>query len=1096
MRRGFNFAWFLKFLGVAALVVVLVHAVHHFQVWRNARSFLVYAEDAIAKEKPRQAIDYLEQYLVLRPTDYDATERFANLLEKDGASGVEYWRVVSLREKLLLAQPDRHESRYLLAKQYSDAGQRADARQHYQALLNQGWGKADELHQKLGENFAAENMNTQAVEQFRLATKTNPQRVEAWLALAENVQTVQGKPDEAQSILGEMVAANPQSAKAYLGRSKFNAQLHPAKSEKDFDEAMRLAPDDADVLIVAAQRLQRNDQFDDARKLLTKAQSLHPESAAVAKAVWAFELRTGKKEAARQALARGLEKNPNNVDLRLLLADLLIDEGKPETARPIIEGLKQSDIILGLPEFLQARLLVEDGKFGEALKLLETAKSQLEGKSDWIVRVWGLIGFCHEQLGDLSGQLRAYAEAVRLNPSWSAARYGLGISYVAAGRPEDAINELKSVAVAQDAPTRSWLMLATAWMRKNQTLPEADRNWIAFDEAMEKATQLDTRGIDTAELRAESLAIRHQEAAAIKTLDAIQAAYPKEASLWSLRAQIEEQRGGLAKAFAVLDQAANKTGDRIEYRQLRARLLASHPEEGDVQLLHELSRRLEGFNEDAKCRLYRDLAEAWARLGNPGQAEHFWRLVAQTQPRDSSSRVRLIEIALAENRTDTARIWVEDLRRIEGADGALWRAANAGVAIQIAGENPKKLDEIRTDLKRLQERHADWPLIPLLLARLDEKQYRQDEALTQYAKAAELGDRSVAVIGRLARLQAERDKYQDAEQTLRRAEQQGPVPRELVKLAVEVALALGNRARVVSLLEQVADPRGRDYRESLWRGRMQAEVGNTESAEREFRLAVEKAPHASETWAALIGFLAHQKRTKETPDVFEAMKEKIAKNQLDLALARCAIASGDYVEADKLLQASLQAKPNDFLRLAIAADYYRNVEQSERAAYLYRRLLDPKVGAPAEIVAHAMRSLALLVEPEEGLKLLDEAGFHDVRDERFRWYLQGQTASQRKEAMGRLETSFKAIAPTVAERRMQAKLYEADGRKEQARDLLQKAAANNADPSLLADYIRVLLATDDAVSAEGQLARLERLETNSPRVVELRNRVKAKLQQL
>ncbi|MFO0865931.1 MAG: tetratricopeptide repeat protein [Gemmataceae bacterium] len=1092
MRRGFNVRWFLKFLGIAALVVVLVHAIHHFQVWRNARTFLEYADDAVAKEKLRQATDYLEQYLVLRPDDWDAAEKYADLLDKQGMNDFEFDRVVTLREKLLRVFPDRHATRLRLAKQYDEGGQRADARQHYVTLLGAKYGKEDELRQKLAENYAADNKHKQAEEQFQLAVKANPQRVSAWLAMADHLQHSLVRAEDAQQALNDMIAANPQSAAAYLGRSQFNTQLHPEQADKDLDEAIRLAPNDPEVVVVAAERAQHKDLFDSARAMLVKAQAEHPENVAVAKAMWALELRKGRRAEAQAALEKGLEKNANNIDLRLLLADLLIDQGKPETARPIVDGLKKSDIAPGLSEFLDARILVLDKKYQEALKLLEKARTDLEGKSDWIVRVWGLIGYCDEKLGDLSGQLRAYAEAIRLDPNWTAARFGLGNAYVLAGRPDEAILELTRVAAAPDASSAAPLVLARALLQRNATLREAERDWTLFDETFAKATKADARGIDSAELKAQALALRKQPDEALKTLDAIQASYPDDAGLWTLRAEIEETRTGIAKAFSVLDDAVKKAGDRIEFRQARTRLIATHPTESDPQLLHEIARRLDAFDDDAKCRLYRDLAEAWLRLGDRGQSEHYWRLVAQKQPRDLSSRLRLFEIALAENRPDSAKTWIDELRRVEGQDGAMWRIANAGLAIQNAGEDAKRLDDIRADLQRLQKGHADWSLVPVLLARIDEKQTKQEDAIGHYAKAVELGDRTSAVLGRLAKLLAERDRYQDAEQALRRLEQKGPLGRDLAKLGIEVALAIDNRARVVALLGQAADPQSRDYRDLVWRGGIQASLKNDELAEREYRRAVEVAPHAPETWAALVGFLSKHGKAKQTPEVLESMKAKVAKNQLDVALARCAIATGEYAEANRRMQECIQAKPNDFLRLALAADFYRRFERSEEAAGLYRKLLEPKSGAPAEIVAEATRSLASLALPnaEAGLKLLDQATFREVRDQRLRWYLEGQNAAKRKDAITRFEASFASAAPTVEERRMLAKLYEADGRKDQARDVLQKTAAFHSESALLADYIRMLLATDGMVEAEAQLARLERLESNSPRLVELREKLK------
>ena len=140
--------------------------------------------------------------------------------------------------------------------------------------------------------------------------------------------------------MDELVAANPNSFRAYLERFRFYRGTVPERAVGDLAEALRLAPDEADVRLAAADLAREQDRPSEARDHLERGLKRHPRDVRFHLALAAWEERAGSREKAAARLQRGLRELPSSGELRWPLADLLLESGDLEEARQVIADLR------------------------------------------------------------------------------------------------------------------------------------------------------------------------------------------------------------------------------------------------------------------------------------------------------------------------------------------------------------------------------------------------------------------------------------------------------------------------------------------------------------------------------------------------------------------------------------------------------------------------------------------------------------------------------------------------------------------------------------------------------------------------------------
>lgn len=1069
---------------------VAVHFVHGYQVRRHAHSLRGRGEQALAQDRPEQALAHFAQYLGFVPDDRDAREQYARLFDRV-AGPADRVRVVLLLQQLLLDRPNLHDVRFRLVHNLIAVGRISDAAHEIRALEGR-WSDPAELKHMLGWCQEAREQYRDAAASFQAAIRLDPKRLDSYALLAQVLADRLDDAAEARRVIDAMVSANPEAYRAYLLRSHYLLR-HGREEAADADlrRAVELAPERADVALAAAERLQARGKPDEAYALLADAVRREPGEAALYKAMAEVKLRAGDRAAALTMLTRGLARLPRAADLLALQTDLLIDTEDLAGAGERLRELRALAPDSALPDYLQARIAIARSQWAEATALLERCRKELKPGAGWSSRVHALLGVCYRQAGDAVQELAAFRRAVLDEPTWSAARTGLGTALLSAGRVDEAIAELEIARRGPDVPMGLWTVLGRALLYRNLRLPEARRDWEPVENAVARARSAAPTSPDVALLRAEVLAARGELDAAHAVLtearDAARTAHgPNEVALWCALAELAERRNRPDDADEVLGQAQATLGDCLEVRLARCRLWARRDHPAARQALAGLADGLGGFGVADRVRLRRELAETWARLGDLGRADELWRLVAQEQPHDGRSRFALVEVALRRGETERARLLLAELRQIEGSQGMLWRFGTALLRLQEARGDRARLAEAGKHLAELERQHPDWPRVPLQQARVEELSGRPDLAARHYERAVDLGEAPAAAVERLMQLLLERQEFLRAEEILSRVAARGPLPAALARLGAEVAAGNRNAPLARARARQVVRLPSNDYRDYLWLARIDQAVGESADAEQWLRTAVKLAEHAPDAW---LGLVAHLGRAGQADAAGVAVAEAAGKLPADtraLTLARCHDALHQLTQAEAEYQRALAERPNDFVVLARAADFYARRDLPQRAEPLWRRLLSPAVAAPAGNAAAARRRLAALCAArggeagrKEALALLTS---DDGADERVRLYVTGQDPAQRGRAIEQFHASAARRPPDATERLLLAELCLAAGRAGEARTALQPLVTGPAvQPQHLARYVVALIRIGDLDEAAGYLARLRQAEPHEPR---------------
>jgi len=1104
MRRQLNARLFFWLVGSLVAAGLIVHVVHAVQTQRNAGVLLRHAEQALEKNDLDRAVTYLSHYLAYEPTDTDALAKYGIALDKHAQSAAGRIQAMLTMEEVLRREPNRADVRFRLVQCLIALGKDwlPQAIQNLDLLLHE-WPDKAEVEHRLGWCYEASEAYARAAEWFKKAITHHPRRIPSYVLLAEVLQGKLDQRDEATAVMNAMVAANATSFEAYLARARFHKQRGAlAAGEADVRRAMELEPKNDAVLLASAEWAGARGDLEGARKIVEQGLVLHPENEAMFLALAQLEARLGRRAEAIACLRRGLDAVPRSVYTLVFLADLLIDDGRCAEAEELKRRLRQDDPATPLADYLQARLDIAGRNWSAAAALLERARAELPANSPWNSQVEAALGLCYEQAGDIERQLAAYERAVELAPQWTAGRLGLAAALLSARRADEALAQLRIVQQAGDAPKSLWPLLVRTLVQRNLRQPRAERTWSGVADALANAARVTPSGPEITVLRAEVFSAQKNFAEAGALLRAARDKSPEHVSLWIALVNTEALQGNWSGALHILAEAPARAGDSLELRLASIAIWAARGGEPARSALRTLGGNIDAFSPTEQVRLFRVLGEAWQRLGDSRSAESVWRELARREPHDVRCRLDLFEIVLQQGLTAEAIGLADEIRRLDGDAGALTGYTQAALLLHEARNgNMAKTHEADRLLVDVARRRHTWPRASLLQAKSAELQGHTDRAIDCYIRALNLGEDRPALVQRLVRLLCNRRRYFEADLLLQKMDERMPLGKDMQRLAAEVALAVRDVTRAVKLAQEVVPPSTRDYRDLLWLARIAYLTGGNSLAEDTLRRAVTNAPHAPDTWIALVHHLARTDQRTAAQVVLHDMKHRLPADRLALTLARCEEALGHTNEADRLFTRIAHDQPHELAVLYHAAEFYQHADFPDKAEPLLRRLIDPTLAAPAEEVAWARRELAAILaqrgRSQEALKLLTDnvqAFGGSVADERSRAVVLGQVKTRVREAVALFESSLSRRPLTADEQFALVKLYDAAAEPAKARDWLQDLLTAHPDsPRYLAYFVGGLLKHGQPADAAPHLRRLEQLEPESRRLRQLKRELEQAL---
>ncbi|MBY0522441.1 MAG: tetratricopeptide repeat protein [Gemmataceae bacterium] len=1105
MRRKLNLHLLLWCLAGLLAMGVGTHFLHAYQVHRNAGILLRQADVAEEQGQLAESADYLSRYLGLVPDDAVVLANYGLALAKLAKTPRARCEAFFALEQGLRRAPDRDDVRRRLVAVALELRRVDDARDHLLFLL--GKSPADgALMQQMGQCEEAKGRYPAAADWYARAIQQQPHEVENYVRRAHVLRDRLRQTPQAEQTMEQLAAANKDSFQAHLARARFYREFRLGEErtrESDLQTAATavararvLAPQDIDVLLESAEVAQLQGNRTDARLYLQRAAEMGSHNVRVYQALATLEQRAGRRAEAIASLRRGLQAMPNRGELLWPLAELLIEGDETAEAIAAIARLEESGYAPPLVDYLKARQLMKRGEWHPAAEAFEAVLPLLAAMPDLTKRAHLFLGQCHGQLGDAERQYAACRQVLKDDPLWVPGCLQMGAALAALGRIDEALQVYRTI---ESTEPQVKVLAARLLLMRTLRTPPGKRSWAEAEKALDEAEARLPEAVEVPLLRAEFYSHQDSPQARAKARDVLAAArdrQPKQVVFWVALADLAF--AGSEEPLKILDEAERKLGDRAELRLARIRYWAARPGAEAAAALAKLGDDLGRFTAEDRRRVLLGWAEACAQIGNPREALRICGLLAAQRPNDLMLRMRMFDLATQVGDEAALQPLIEEVRRIEGEAGALWRYGKACQLIRRALTGDKSgLEEAETLLAAAAVRRPRWAQVCLRRGEVRELSGDSDAALGHYQKAIELGDRAPDALRRVVQLLYERHRYAEADQTLQKLQEQAPQLGDLNRLGAEVALRQKDMDRALSLARKAVSVDSKDYRALLWLGQVLLVAGKPAEAEPVLQRAVTVADQVPETWVVLVHALVRIERKEQAEAALRAAEEKLPNTpQKALALASCYEAVGRRPEAKKQYEAALAAQPQDAAVLRSAAMFYLRLGALDTAERHLRSLMGLQGKAPDE-AAWARRTLALGLaasgnyqRSQTALSLLGLADGADKPKSPLKETVDNRRAQavvlavqkntrQRREAIARLEVLRERREATADDQFLLAQLYDGIGDWPKARDRMQMLLAENGDnAAYLAFFVQGLLRRDDADTAETWFTRLEQREPN------------------
>lgn len=1107
-KRKPNLVFLACLVGVVGAAAAAVYVIHKVQVKRNLGAILDQARRFEADDQTEKAIGRLALYVNHRPQDGEAWARLARLRERTIPQGRSRGLVYETYIRAVQLNPDdaglKREAVDLALelKRFSDA--RRLLEELYKNVGGQG-GSADptqaaELEDLLGQCDVGESQAGSARGFFQKAIAHDPARVPAYVRLARLLRDSYKDAGEADKVIDAMIEANPNSGQAYLEKWRYHG---PTAEDQDVARALELEPDDPDVLLAAAQAATRRNDRAEARRLLDHGLERNPQNPAFHALLASVLAQDNQLDQAEAALRRGIEAIPTDPQLPFLLADLLISRNKlagPGNAEEWINRLRTRNLRDGLLTYLEARTLVVQRKYKQAIPKLNTARALLASESVYPGRLNLMLAECLEELGDDEPRLTALRQAAASpEPATrSSALAALGLALENAGLFEEASQQF--VVLSKEHPAAA-VDVARVAVKETRRLPRGRRNWGEAERRIAEAEKaVPGAPVEPALLRADLYSAREEFEKARQVLDSALKGNPKDVRLWIALAGVLGTQRQWAEARQALDQAQRDLGASADLTLARINLCARQEDAEAKRELAGLGDAIAGFPADIRVRLLDALGSAWLRLGDAERAGRAWRDLTRVEPDNRRALSRLCDLAIDAGDSAEARRIVDRLRQGEGEDGTLWRYALVCVLIDEArrGETKALDQEVPQLIGEIAIRRGDWWGVSALKARAAEARDRLQDAVTYYLEAIKRGNNQLGMAHHTLALLYRMQRYDLVDTVVRTLASRGVEPEDLKLATVLNALRAREFDRAVAIARETVPEASANPFDHITLGEIYEAAGKTPQAEEEFRRALALGPKVPAAWLTWVRFLMRANRTDQARAAIEEARKALPRDAAALTLAQCQVLVGDTAQAEKNFEAALAVRPDDPEVLRRAAAFHMGQKQNAKAEPLLTRLLEPSTAATEADQAWARRSLGLLkIQPgstaglDKALKAIDEnlrrnpGSFEDVQA---RSLLLAVTPSRRSEAIRDLETRDRNGSLDPRQRFILALLYLVENDRESSERQLQtllSLSAYRRDPNALAVMVRVQLDLGHLAEAEQWLTELKKRKAMDPQLLGL-----------
>jgi tetratricopeptide (TPR) repeat protein len=1022
-------------LGGAGGAAFFVHRSH---VRKNADALLKRSQESLDKGEKAEAVQWLLQYLQLKPEDHEAHVRLAELFDKTAESLPAKTAAIDHYTRAIGFFPSRVALRARKAELLLETGRFGDAVSEANQMLDRYAGhddakahyiKAMGLYRQM-QQAKASIRGVDAIGSLKTALTANPGHPELASALADVLHEYSDppRPSEAVAVLDEMVSHKTDSAAAYLARHQYRAKYELTGAEDDLKRALALAPNDVDVLLAKGDAEIAAGAYAEAIRTYRRisedqASKDRRGHIGLARAYAA----NGNRADAVKVLQQAIENvDRNDLMFHLLLARVWIDDvrEKQEDGNTAVEqSLKEiRDLLRRLAsnltenqygriadgiDTLEAEYLLVVRKPAKAVSLLEKAAQSTSRSFDFqedrleMTRRWSLLGDAYAalQYWDLAAQ--AFREAAKLQVNSPQAEVAVAVALHNAGRPDQAIERYRSALLSPKAPQQAWHLLARAELHK-QLRVKTQRDWGPFQRALRDAKNAVRDSAELLLVEAEGLAAQGDPKQAADLLPKAIAMDP--ARVLPVAAVAYERWGDPVRADAALVELQRLSESQFATAYAETRVRRNE----FAAAIDALLKAVATANPREAAELLGRAAEIELSRSDLDAARNRLRRSFEIHPHSPWPLQRLGDLAIQTRDIDDLKYCEQQLRSLEGDGSALWRFfrairlliehPEAGQPVEtskVAAASPP--DEIFSEVTQMAEflarTRASWPASHHLAGIVAERAGKFDKAAADYQRAVDLGSYNLTLYERLVSLLYMQNRAEEAAQYLDRLQDSLYASTKLWALE---RTSLVQAARFVELAESAeraarVRPKG-DVISKVWLGHARALAAENErepqrqaewykKAEEAFREAtLGDGAKDFRSWAGWVWYHARRKQADEARKALKNMEQfaKLDVTELSLALAQGYYLIGDLREAERFFDQAVKASPRNVAVLERRARFYFATSPAKaEEAYENLHTLDRNKNAYRTILAALWASSGDKAKFQKAMELLSSESPQD-----------------------------------------------------------------------------------------------------------------------
>ena len=1123
----------MVFFGTTLILCLAVYGIHEFQMSRNSLAYIREGKRAQAEGRIGAAASHLMRYTLLKPNDVNGLVLFGMILAEIGKTRPDQLTPAYVTlQKVIGIEPGNVEVRRKLAELASQGGMFAEAIDNINYLL-QDFPDDIELIELLSDCHVARGDYNESEAILESAIGKAPDRLELYLRLANLRQLKLNRPGDAVLPVNQMVAANSDNPMAYFYRSEWlferlnelknlarlNREKGPEyaleilrQADEDAQAALKLAPDNIEMIVQAIRIAYEQRRVDELRDLAQRGVERHPNDPRCYLALSELAKSESDKPASIRVLNKAVASIPDNLQLKWALADVLIDSGDYSGAKSQITALRKGAFPEVLVQFLEAKISIFNQDWVVGIRQLEALRQGLRDQSDLMKHVELWLGFAYRETKSFDQQLVCFRRAVALEPGYLPARLALAETLMNGNMLPEAIAEFEQIYSDPSSPASASIGLARCILLWNLDNPVRLHRWDSFERALsrlEQTVQPPAISAQMAILRMERLVSSSKRDEAEKIISEAREKFPDQIELWTAQIALAQVARDTQRCDELFQEALLRFGDTVALRELKGRYLVQQKGDKSAPELLKLTAGNPSWTNADRAKLAGSLAPQFLAVGDLENAEKMGLIASQAEPTNLSIRVVLLDVAVAAKRAELMQQVLDECRSIAG-EGAIWHFGTALLLTKIKEADNQTLLDAISHLKKARILAQSWGRVPLLMASLYERLGDQKSAVEQFLEAVRLGERSPAVTSHTLSLLFNARRFEDAENLLKQLrETQSTFTSEMAQAEVDIAIQLGRVDAAIQATEQLVR-NSQNVVDPVWLGRVYGSLGKYAQAEAQFRRAIQLDGKKSIAWINLVKVLVLAKKTDAAMQVIEDAKAAIEEERSILAIAFCYEITGKSDLALATYQSAFEKSPNDVTTGLRLVDFLLKTGALQDAEVVLRKLIksssvgdDENSQNQRRLVHRKLANLLVTAgsqeQHSEALALVERnlGNGKSVAAEDLRLkaviLANGPAAIQHEQAIAILEKlvqSAPANAPLADDQFLLARLYLQAGDRINARMQLRKLiGSNKSEARFILAYAQLCLQSDEPTEAELYLSFLQKLAPNELSTIDLEAQV-------